>query len=84
MFCDICDQFDLHETEDCPTQVNRIASGQTSQPRGIDFPFQTTPLEEQEQTHTKSRGQRGVVREYCETCEVFGHDTDDCNDGETF
>ena len=21
MFCDICDQFDLHETEDCPTQV---------------------------------------------------------------
>ena len=22
MFCDICDQFDLHETEDCPTQVS--------------------------------------------------------------
>ena len=21
MFCDICDLFDLHETEDCPTQV---------------------------------------------------------------
>lgn len=20
MFCDICDQFDLHETEDCPRQ----------------------------------------------------------------
>lgn len=20
MFCDICDQFDLHETEDCPKQ----------------------------------------------------------------
>ena len=24
MFCDICDQFDLHETEDCPTQVRWI------------------------------------------------------------
>lgn len=21
MFCDICDQFDLHETEDCPKQA---------------------------------------------------------------
>ena len=48
------------------------------------FSVKTTPLEEQEKTHTKSRGQRGAVREYCETCEVFGHDTSDCNDGETF
>ena len=48
------------------------------------FVLKTTPLEEQEKTHTKSRGQRGAVREYCETCEVFGHDTSDCNDGETF
>merc|ERR1719410_3050220 len=62
MFCDICDQFDLHETEDCPTQ--------------------TTPLEEQ--NHTRKGGQRGVVRAYCETCEIFGHETEDCNDGETF
>ena len=44
--------------------------------------IQTTPLEEQ--THTRKGGARGVVREYCETCEIFGHDTDDCNDGETF
>merc|ERR1719410_323636 len=64
MFCDICDQFDLHETEDCPTQ--------------------TTPLEEQEQTHTKTGAKRGLVREYCETCEIFGHSTEECNDGETF
>ena len=21
MYCDICDQFDLHETEDCPKQA---------------------------------------------------------------
>lgn len=22
MFCDICDEFDLHETEDCPLQAS--------------------------------------------------------------
>lgn len=22
MYCDICEQFDLHETEDCPTQAS--------------------------------------------------------------
>jgi|LakMenEpi03Aug12_release.lakeMendotaPanAssembly.Ray.scaffolds.fasta_scaffold534665_1 hypothetical protein len=23
LFCDICDEFDLHDTEDCPKQVNK-------------------------------------------------------------
>lgn len=22
MYCDICEEFDLHETEDCPTQAS--------------------------------------------------------------
>lgn len=22
MYCDICEEFDLHETEDCPTQAD--------------------------------------------------------------
>lgn len=26
LFCDICDEFDLHDTEDCPTQVTVIGS----------------------------------------------------------
>lgn len=24
LFCDICDEFDLHDTEDCPTQVSKL------------------------------------------------------------
>eukprot|EP00095_Tigriopus_kingsejongensis_P009633 snap_masked-scaffold94_size379870-processed-gene-2.5 protein:Tk09633 transcript:snap_masked-scaffold94_size379870-processed-gene-2.5-mRNA-1 annotation:"putative restin" len=34
--------------------------------------------------HTKSGGARGQIREYCDTCEVFGHSTANCNEGETF
>jgi len=63
LFCDICDEFDLHDTEDCPTQA--------------------TPVVE-ETTHTKKGGKRGVERPYCDTCEIFGHKTEDCNDNETF
>ena len=34
--------------------------------------------------HTKSHGERGAVREYCDTCEAFGHSTANCDEGETF
>ena len=52
LFCDICDQFDLHDTEDCPTQA-------------------MPDPEDDFAGHTKSGGQRGVVREFCTICEVF-------------
>lgn len=29
MFCDICDRFDLHETEDCPRQAQDFAEAET-------------------------------------------------------
>ncbi|XP_011051445.1 PREDICTED: restin homolog isoform X2 [Acromyrmex echinatior] len=64
MFCDICDQFDLHETEDCPRQAQ-------------DF------MENAERT-VKTPKKQSVERPYCETCEMFGHDTRDCDDAETF
>ncbi|XP_018339542.1 PREDICTED: restin homolog isoform X4 [Trachymyrmex septentrionalis] len=64
MFCDICDQFDLHETEDCPRQAQ-------------DF------MESAERT-VKTPKKQSVERPYCETCEMFGHDTRDCDDAETF
>ncbi|KAG8270377.1 CAP-GLY domain-containing linker protein 1 [Homalodisca vitripennis] len=60
LFCDICDMFDLHDTEDCPRQ-------------GADTP-------PPQQSHTYPRG---FERPYCETCEMFGHDTAEC-DPETF
>lgn len=64
MFCDICDQFDLHETEDCPRQAQ-------------DF-TETT------ERAMKSSKKQSVERPYCENCEMFGHDTRDCDDAETF
>ncbi|XP_020289391.1 restin homolog isoform X2 [Pseudomyrmex gracilis] len=64
MFCDICDQFDLHETEDCPRQAQ-------------DF-------SENAERPTKSPKKRSVERPYCDNCEMFGHDTRDCDDAETF
>ncbi|XP_043254578.1 restin homolog isoform X2 [Colletes gigas] len=63
MFCDICDQFDLHETEDCPRQAQ-------------DF-LETEKV-------AKSPKKVSVERPYCEHCEMFGHDTRDCDDAETF
>ncbi|KAK0174793.1 hypothetical protein PV327_010522 [Microctonus hyperodae] len=63
MFCDICDQFDLHETEDCPKQ---------SQDFEVEKPVEKSPKKPM------------VERPYCETCEMFGHDTADCDDAETF
>lgn len=64
MFCDICDQFDLHETEDCPRQAQ-------------DF------MESTERA-VKTPKKQSVERPYCENCEMFGHDTRDCDDAETF
>ncbi|KAK6625059.1 hypothetical protein RUM43_005350 [Polyplax serrata] len=63
LFCDICDRFDLHDTEDCPTQAS-----QEEQPPPKSSKTKVPPPE----------------RPYCEICEVFGHDTADCDDGETF
>nr|XP_033323321.1 CAP-Gly domain-containing linker protein 1 isoform X7 [Megalopta genalis] len=63
MFCDICDQFDLHETEDCPRQAQ-------------DF-LETEKV-------AKSPKKVSAERPYCENCEMFGHDTRDCDDAETF
>ncbi|XP_060812931.1 restin homolog isoform X3 [Bombus pascuorum] len=63
MFCDICEQFDLHETEDCPRQAQDFLDTE----KVVKTP-KKTPVE----------------RPYCENCEMFGHDTRDCDDAETF
>lgn len=62
LFCDICDCFDLHDTEDCPTQ----AQSPDSVP------------------HSTNRGNPANQRPYCDVCEAFGHDTESCNDDQTF
>ncbi|XP_014215601.1 restin homolog isoform X2 [Copidosoma floridanum] len=62
MFCDICDQFDLHETEDCPQQDQD--------------PDPPAPVK----TDKKVLAQRP----YCDNCEMFGHDTQACEETETY
>ncbi|XP_058631782.1 CAP-Gly domain-containing linker protein 1 isoform X2 [Onychostoma macrolepis] len=62
LFCDICDCFDQHDTEDCPTQDQML-----------DSP-----------PHTTYHGSPNDERPYCDTCEVFGHWTESCNDDQTF
>ena len=60
LFCDICEEFDMHDTEDCPQQ---------SMP-------QETQIEQQ--THSKYNAVKTAPRAYCDHCEQFGHDEDDC------
>ncbi|XP_068748454.1 CAP-Gly domain-containing linker protein 1-like isoform X1 [Montipora capricornis] len=62
LFCDICDVFDAHDTEDCPTQSSHILESQG----------------------TQHHGNRNEERPYCDTCEMFGHWTQECDDEETF
>ncbi|XP_032592386.1 restin homolog isoform X5 [Drosophila grimshawi] len=70
LFCDICDEFDKHETEDCPLQA------------GEDRDYSPPP------TAAESKNQKErklpAPRKYCESCEVFGHDTSECADDETY
>ncbi|XP_045473186.1 restin homolog isoform X4 [Harmonia axyridis] len=63
VYCDICDCFDLHETEDCPKQMSE------------DMPPPPP---------TDKIKKKPEPRPYCELCEVFGHDTQECTEDETF
>ena len=60
LFCDICDMFDLHDTEDCPTQ----ASSEADAPASL-LNHSSTAYHQ----HSHHGGTRGAVREYCDNCE---------------
>uniref|UniRef100_A0A0K0FZ64 Restin homolog (inferred by orthology to a D. melanogaster protein) n=1 Tax=Strongyloides venezuelensis TaxID=75913 RepID=A0A0K0FZ64_STRVS len=62
LYCDICEVFDQHDTEDCPTQDQDY-----QEPRSV------TPPPKQ-----KSERKKLPKREYCEFCEEFTHDTSKC------
>uniref|UniRef100_A0AC35TGR4 CAP-Gly domain-containing protein n=1 Tax=Rhabditophanes sp. KR3021 TaxID=114890 RepID=A0AC35TGR4_9BILA len=62
MYCDICEIFDKHETEDCPTQ---------------DQDYQE-PDKYSPPPKPKTERVKLAAREYCEHCEEFGHDTEEC------
>ena len=60
LFCDICDEFDLHDTEDCPTQVCLYDSIQVFLLH-ILLSQAASVVVEEERSHTKKKSQRGVV-----------------------
>ncbi|XP_053960929.1 restin homolog isoform X3 [Anastrepha ludens] len=67
VFCDICDEFDKHETEDCPLQASDVRD------------YSPPPLNDPAK---KADRKLPEPRKYCETCEVFGHETGECEDDE--
>ncbi|XP_033169409.1 restin homolog isoform X4 [Drosophila mauritiana] len=69
LFCDICDEFDRHDTEDCPIQ-------------GSEDQDYTTPSSESNNNDKERK--LPAPRKYCDSCEVFGHDTSECADDETY
>lgn len=42
LFCDICDVFDKHDTEDCPLQSNEEIGSKHHGERGVERPYCTT------------------------------------------
>lgn len=60
LFCDICDMFDLHDTEDCPKQSSE------------DFDTPPSLLSHHSpayKQHSHHGGVRGGTRPYCDNCE---------------
>ena len=70
VYCDICEEFDAHETEECPTQCSEMD------------PDAPAPLKRDEE----KKKRKPIVRKYCDNCEIFdSHETTSCpNSDETF
>lgn len=74
VFCDICEVFDDHDTENCPVQSD-------SPPASL--PVAATALPTPKHESDKPR----VVpppRKYCTNCETFGHEQADCDIADCF
>ncbi|CAJ0953957.1 unnamed protein product, partial [Mesorhabditis belari] len=69
-YCDICEIFDAHETEDCPTQSSMIDEFRehSHNSTGSSWPGATEP-----DRKTPVKKVIPPERPYCEQCEVFGH-----------
>lgn len=63
LFCDICDEFDKHDTEDCPVQSSESSPMHTT--TGIANPTKNGDVNDD---GTKKRV-LPPPRKYCEVCE---------------
>ena len=68
LYCDICEEFDVHDTDDCPVQCSGGGAAD----------------ERDDGTHSKHHGARNQQRPYCDNCEEFSHATEDCDADQTF
>ena len=64
LFCDICDEFDLHDTNDCPQQYSNLVE------QKIEHETHTK--------YNASSASNSHNRAYCDLCEQFGHDESEC------
>ena len=71
LYCDICDMFDLHETEDCPVQ------GELSNEHETHSKYNYTSLNDNQTTTTTYKPVNN--RAYCDVCEQFGHEEVNCS-----
>lgn len=62
LYCDICDQFDLHETDECPKQESSAQE----------------KYEEESSHTKLNIPKSSSNRAYCDICEEFGHDESEC------
>ncbi|XP_031623867.1 restin homolog isoform X3 [Contarinia nasturtii] len=78
LFCDICDEFDKHDTEDCPVQSSESSPMHTA--AGNSKPTNNGEINAD---GTKKRV-LPPPRKYCEVCEVFDHEVGECDTEETY
>ncbi|XP_055300497.1 restin homolog isoform X16 [Sitodiplosis mosellana] len=78
LFCDICDEFDKHDTEDCPVQSSESSPMHTI--AGNSKPINNGQVNAD---GTKKRV-LPPPRKYCEVCEEFDHEAGECNAEETY
>ncbi|XP_055384218.1 restin homolog [Condylostylus longicornis] len=70
IFCDICGEFDQHDTEECPLQCSNSP---------------TTSLHDSiKDDNCKDKREIQPLREYCDSCEVFGHCSNLCPNNDCY
>lgn len=82
-FCDICEEFDLHETEDCPQQASDDLPACVMRPKENN----AKKLPPERPYCDKCEGMKlhsFLISSQIPFFPVFGHSTEDCDEDQTF
>ncbi|TKR87646.1 hypothetical protein L596_012014 [Steinernema carpocapsae] len=67
-YCDICEEFDQHDTEDCPSQTLGEGDFEHKSHSSLDNAVEEKPA-----------SKRAWIRKFCDHCDEFDlHETEDC------